>query len=40
MSFKPAITISAEFQFPEPLSNAKDLNTESFTATVVKDPEA
>ena len=40
MSFKSVTTISAEFQFPEPSSNAKGLNTESFTATVVKDSEA
>ena len=32
--------ISAEFQFPESLSNVKGLNTESFTVTVVKDSEA
>ena len=40
MSFKSVTTISAEFQFPKFLSNVKGLNTESFTATVVKDPEA
>ena len=40
MSFKPVTTIPAEFQFPEPPSNAKGLNTESFTATVIKDPGA
>ena len=40
MSFKSVIMISAEFQFSKPLSNVKGLNTESFTAIVIKDSEA
>ena len=31
--------ISAEFQFPETLSNTKSFNTEFFKAAIVKDPE-
>ena len=32
--------ISAEFQFPETLSNTESFDTESFKAAIVKDPEA
>ena len=33
-------TISAEFQFPETLSNTESFDTEFFKAAIVKDPEA
>ena len=32
--------ISAEFQFPETLSNTESFDTEFFKAAIVKDPEA
>ena len=40
MSSESSFTISAEFQFPETLSNTKSFDTEFFKAVIVKDPEA
>ena len=39
MSSESPFTISAEFQFPETLSNTKSFNTEFFKTAIVKDPE-
>ena len=40
MSSKSPSVISAEFQFPETLSNTESFDTEFFKTAIVKDPEA
>ena len=40
MPFNSPFTISAEFQFPETLSNTESFDTEFFKVAIVKDPEA
>ena len=39
MPFNSPSAISAEFQFPETLSNTESFDTEFFKAAIVKDPE-
>ena len=40
MSSESISTFPLEFQFPEPLFNPDNFNTESFKVAIVKNPEA